>query len=116
VHFGGLLGRLSVNDFGEQGLTNTCFSNDDERLSGGGELRDSRLEFGDGRAVAYDLQRVQGSDPDERGERGLTSGVASRNGVSCAEWSLDSEGLWTRKDLLRKDQTIAECGLQIVDC
>jgi len=91
---------VAVNGFREQRLSGTGISNDHEGLSCGGELRDSRLESGDGRAATYDFQRVQDSGPDVRDKMEVTgSNRLARRGfsrlmVSGLSRSLDSWGLF----------------------
>jgi hypothetical protein len=61
-----------MDGLGEQHLADTCLSDDHKGLKVVSEVGDSRPEPCDGRAAAYDLDRVQRSGPEVRDHMEVT--------------------------------------------
>ena len=81
----------------EQCLAGTGLSDDHEGLSIVGEVRDSRLESGDGGAAAYDLDGIQSSGPGVRGQMEVSNVGRKENGGSQLEVSWTQKVSGTRK-------------------
>jgi len=79
----------------EQSFADPRLSNDHKRLAIGGEVRDSRLESRNGRAAAYDVDRVQCSGPGMNDQVKGPVQTDYNETVLTGEWSPDSKGLWT---------------------
>ena len=77
-----------MDGLGKKCLADTGLPDDHEWLSAGREVRNSRLEPGDGGAAAYDLEGIQSSGPEET-EQGGPQGKRSL----VAEGLLDSRSL-----------------------
>ena len=87
-------------------------SDDHEGLSGGGEVRDSRLEPCDRRAAAYDLEGIQSSGPGVRDQNEVRNVGRKETDGSQMEVSW-SRGLWDSEGgLFRRDQIAPRAAIE----
>jgi hypothetical protein len=84
-----------MDEGGEEGLAGTCFTDDDNGGQAVGEGGDPSPELHNCRAASYEVERGQRENPSGTGDTATASCVAAREKISCAEWPLDSTGLWT---------------------
>ncbi len=84
-----------MDEGSEKGLAGTGFTHNDKRGGAVGEGGDPSPELHNCRAASYEVERGQRGNPSWTGSMATASCVGAREKVSCAEWPLDSTGLWT---------------------